>query len=80
MPPTADRCDDPRLDATDLRAWCLAQAGAVEDFPFGPETSVLKVARVVSALPRRVREELGWAPESGGAPGARPLSHSPRHA
>ena len=121
------------MDAAALRRWCLAQAGAVEDFPFGPEHSVFKVAGkifaisaldrtplevsvksepelalqlragyaairpgyhlnkrhwntltldgslpdelvrdlvedsydlVVSALPRRTREQLGWAPEA----------------
>ena len=121
------------MDADELRRWCLAQGGAIEDFPFGPETSVFKVAGkmfalsalertplqvsvkcepelavqlrntypairpgyhlnkrhwntitldgslpdqlvrdliedsydlVVSALPRRVREQLGWAPGS----------------
>jgi predicted DNA-binding protein (MmcQ/YjbR family) len=121
------------MDAAALRAWCLAQPGAVEEFPFGPEHSVFKVAGkmfalsalqrvplevsvkcepelavalrtsydairpgyhlnkrhwntitiggrledhlvrdliedsydlVVSALPARVREQLGWAPES----------------
>jgi predicted DNA-binding protein (MmcQ/YjbR family) len=126
-------CDDPPMDANDLRAWCLEQPGAVEEFPFGPETSVFKVARkifaisaldrtplnvsvkcepelavalrashpairpgyhldkrhwntvtldgslpdhivrdmiedsydlIVSALPKRMREELGWAPET----------------
>jgi predicted DNA-binding protein (MmcQ/YjbR family) len=120
------------MDAAELRAWCLRQGGAIEDFPFGPESSVFKVAGkmfalsalersplevsvkcepdlavalrdsypairagyhlnkrhwntvtldgslpdqlvrdlvedsydlVVSALPRRVREQLGWAPE-----------------
>jgi predicted DNA-binding protein (MmcQ/YjbR family) len=125
-----------RMDATELRGWCLRQAGAIEDFPFGPETSVFKVAGkmfalsaldrtplevsvkcepelavalrgsylairpgyhlnkrhwntvtldgslpdellrdliedsydlVVSALPKRVREELGWPPENHGA-------------
>jgi predicted DNA-binding protein (MmcQ/YjbR family) len=122
-----------RVNATDLRTWCLRQAGAIEDFPFGREVSVFKVAGkmfalsaldrtplevsvkcepelavslrqsypairpgyhlnkrhwntitldgslpdqlvrdliedsydlVVSALPRRVRHQLGWAPES----------------
>jgi predicted DNA-binding protein (MmcQ/YjbR family) len=121
------------MDAAGLRAWCLEQPGAVEEFPFGPEHSVFKVAGkmfalsglervplevsvkcepelavalrtsydairpgyhlnkrhwntitidgrledqivrdliedsydlVVSALPARVREQLGWAPES----------------
>ena len=121
------------MDAAELRRWCLAQSGAVEDFPFGPEHSVFKVCGkmfalstlertplevsakcepelalqlrdtytairpgyhlnkrhwntitldgslsdqlvreliadsydlVVSALPKRTREELGWAPEA----------------
>ena len=34
----------------DLRAWCLAQPGTVEDFPFGPEHSVFKVAGKMFAL------------------------------
>jgi predicted DNA-binding protein (MmcQ/YjbR family) len=124
------------MDAAGLRAWCLRQPGAVEDFPFGPEHSVFKVAGkmfalsalertplevsvkcepelavalrssydairpgyhlnkrhwntitldgslpdrlvrdfvedsydlVVSALPARVREQLGWAPEADAA-------------
>jgi predicted DNA-binding protein (MmcQ/YjbR family) len=38
------------MDATDLRAWCLAQPGAVEEFPFGPETSVFKVGRKIFAI------------------------------
>jgi predicted DNA-binding protein (MmcQ/YjbR family) len=122
------------MDAAGLRAWCLRQRGAIEDFPFGPEASVFKVGGkmfalsalertplevsvkcepdlavalrdtypairagyhlnkrhwntitldgslpdrlvrdlvedsydlVVSALPARVREQLGWAPEAG---------------
>src|ERR671921_1608577 len=32
------------MDAAGLRAWCLRQPGAVEEFPFGPEHSVFKVA------------------------------------
>lgn len=40
----------PSMDATELRRWCLEQAGAVEDFPFGPETSVFKVAGKMFAL------------------------------
>jgi predicted DNA-binding protein (MmcQ/YjbR family) len=127
------------MDASDLRGWCLRQPGAIEDFPFGPEHSVFKVAGkmfalstlertplevsvkcepelavglresypairpgyhlnkrhwntvtldgslpdqlvrdlvedsydlVVSALPKRVRAQLGWAPESEPAPPA----------
>ena len=33
-----------------MRRWCLAQTGAVEDFPFGPEHSVFKVAGKMFAL------------------------------
>jgi predicted DNA-binding protein (MmcQ/YjbR family) len=43
------------VDAAELRNWCLAQAGAVEDFPFGPENSVFKVGGkmfAISALDR----------------------------
>jgi predicted DNA-binding protein (MmcQ/YjbR family) len=38
------------MDATELRAWCLEHPGAIEDFPFGPETSVFKVAGKMFAL------------------------------
>jgi predicted DNA-binding protein (MmcQ/YjbR family) len=38
------------MDPADLRAWCLRQPGAVEDFPFGPETSVFKVGGKMFAL------------------------------
>ena len=43
------------MDAAELRGWCLAQTGAVEEFPFGPETSVFKVGGklfAISALDR----------------------------
>src|SRR5918998_1674587 len=43
------------MDADELRRWCLDQPGAVEDFPFGPEHSVFKVAGklfAISALER----------------------------
>ncbi|MDN3295644.1 MmcQ/YjbR family DNA-binding protein [Streptomyces ficellus] len=33
-----------------LRAFCLSFSDAVEDFPFGPETSVFKVAGKMFAL------------------------------
>src|SRR3954470_17088064 len=125
------------MNAAQLRRWCLARPGAIEDFPFGPEHSVFKVGGklfaisaldrtplevsakcepelavqlrdtypeirpgyhlnkrhwntitldgglpdqlirdliedsydlVVSALPRRVREQLGWAPGTDPAP------------
>ena len=44
------------MTADALRRLCLAQPGASEDFPFGPETSVFKVAGkmfALSALRRR---------------------------
>jgi predicted DNA-binding protein (MmcQ/YjbR family) len=40
----------PRVNAMELRAWCLAQVGVLEDFPFGPEHSVFKVAGKMFAL------------------------------
>jgi len=40
----------PNVDAAELRGWCLAQSGAVEDFPFGPEHSVFKVGGKMFAL------------------------------
>src|SRR5918999_2858856 len=39
-----------RMDATELRSCCVEQPGAIEDFPFGPETSVFKVAGKMFAL------------------------------
>jgi predicted DNA-binding protein (MmcQ/YjbR family) len=38
------------MDAGALRSWCLEQAGAGEEFPFGPEHSVFKVAGKMFAL------------------------------
>ena len=38
------------MDAAGLRASCLRHPGAVQDFPFGPETSVFKVAGKMFAL------------------------------
>ena len=38
------------MDPTGLRAWCLQLPGAVEEFPFGPEHSVFKVAGKMFAL------------------------------
>jgi predicted DNA-binding protein (MmcQ/YjbR family) len=38
------------MDASELRRWCLRQPGAIEDFPFGPEPSVFKVAGKMFAL------------------------------
>jgi predicted DNA-binding protein (MmcQ/YjbR family) len=42
--------DDSRMDARELRSSCLQLPGAVEEFPFGPETSVFKVAGKMFAL------------------------------
>jgi predicted DNA-binding protein (MmcQ/YjbR family) len=36
----------------ELRSWCLAMPGAVEEFPFSPGMSVFKVAGKVFALSR----------------------------
>jgi predicted DNA-binding protein (MmcQ/YjbR family) len=38
------------VDALALRRWCLAQTGSVEEFPFGPATSVFKVGGKVFAI------------------------------
>lgn len=35
---------EPTGAAAELRSWCLQMPGAVETFPFGPETSVFRVA------------------------------------
>ena len=43
------------MDGDELRASCLARAGATETFPFGPENSVFKVGGkmfAISALER----------------------------
>jgi predicted DNA-binding protein (MmcQ/YjbR family) len=46
------------MDAVELRRWCLAQSGAIEDFPFTPEHSVFKVAGKMFALSALDREPL----------------------
>src|SRR3954453_19129934 len=46
------------MDAAELRRWCLAQPGAIEDFPFGPEHSVFKVGGKMFALSALDREPL----------------------
>jgi predicted DNA-binding protein (MmcQ/YjbR family) len=38
------------VTADSLRRWCLARPAAVEEFPFGPETSVFKVGGKMFAL------------------------------
>jgi predicted DNA-binding protein (MmcQ/YjbR family) len=46
------------VNATELRACCLAQVGAIEDFPFGPAHSVFKVAGKMFALSALDRQPL----------------------
>jgi predicted DNA-binding protein (MmcQ/YjbR family) len=46
------------VDAGELRAYCLAFSGAVETFPFGPQTSVFKVAGKIFALSRLDQDPL----------------------
>jgi predicted DNA-binding protein (MmcQ/YjbR family) len=47
-----------RVDATELQRWCLQQPGSFEDFPFGPEHSVFKVAGKMFALSALARAPL----------------------
>ena len=46
------------MDPDELRDWCLAQPGAIEDFPFGPEVSVFKAGGKMFALSRLARSPL----------------------
>ena len=46
------------VTATELRRWCLQHPGAIEEFPFGPVTSVFKVAGKIFALSALDREPL----------------------
>ena len=46
------------MDAAALRAWCLEQQGAVEEWPFGPDHSVFKVAGKMFALSALARTPL----------------------
>jgi predicted DNA-binding protein (MmcQ/YjbR family) len=46
------------VDADTLRARCVSFPGAAETFPFGPETSVFKVAGKMFALSRLDQEPL----------------------
>ena len=46
------------MNAKALRACCLDRNGAVEEFPFGPETSVFKVAGKMFALGALDRDPL----------------------
>jgi predicted DNA-binding protein (MmcQ/YjbR family) len=51
-------CDDPGVDAAELRRTCLGFPGAWEDFPFTHEHSVFKVERKMFALSALAREPL----------------------
>ena len=46
------------MDANELRQWCLRHPGAIEDFPFGPEHSVFKVAGKMFALSQLAEQPL----------------------
>jgi predicted DNA-binding protein (MmcQ/YjbR family) len=46
------------MSNAELRRICLAQPGAVEEFPFGPETSVFKVGGKMFALAGLKRKPL----------------------
>ncbi len=46
------------MNAAELRAHCLSFSGAEETFPFGPETSVFKVAGKMFALSALEAESL----------------------
>ena len=46
----AGRGEQDVMDAAGLRECCLSFEGAYEDFPFGPETSVFKVAGKLFAI------------------------------
>jgi predicted DNA-binding protein (MmcQ/YjbR family) len=46
------------MHATALCAYCLAFPGSVETFPFGPQTSVFKVARKMFALSQLAQSPL----------------------
>jgi predicted DNA-binding protein (MmcQ/YjbR family) len=46
------------MDAPALRRRCLSFPGSIETFPFGPETSVFKVAGKMFALSRLDRDPL----------------------
>ena len=46
------------MDAAELRQRCLSLPGSDESFPFGPETSVFKVAGRIFAISALAREPL----------------------
>jgi predicted DNA-binding protein (MmcQ/YjbR family) len=51
-------CQSCRVDAGGLRAYCLSFSGAEQAFPFGPQTSVFKVAGKIFALSRLDQDPL----------------------
>jgi predicted DNA-binding protein (MmcQ/YjbR family) len=59
------------VTAAALRSWCLARSGASEEFPFGPDVSVFKVAGKMFALSgldsRPLRVSLKCDPELAAA-------------
>ena len=52
------RCDDDQVRAASLRRHCLALPGSAETFPFGPQTSVFKVAGKMFAVSRLAERPL----------------------
>jgi predicted DNA-binding protein (MmcQ/YjbR family) len=48
----------PRMRPAVLRGYCLSFRGSLETFPFGPETSVFKVADKMFALSQLARRPL----------------------
>jgi predicted DNA-binding protein (MmcQ/YjbR family) len=46
------------MDAEELRDYCLSLLGADEEFPFGPGTSVFKIAGKIFALSRLAEDPL----------------------
>jgi predicted DNA-binding protein (MmcQ/YjbR family) len=46
------------MDADQLRDYCLSLLGTHEEFPFGPDTSVFKVAGKIFALSRLAEDPL----------------------
>ena len=46
------------MNAEELRDYCLSLLGTDEDFPFGPDTSVFKVASKIFALSRLSEDPL----------------------
>ena len=64
------------MDAAALRAWCLEQPGAIEDFPFGPEHVRLQ-GRGQDLRPQRARPHAARRSASSASPNSRsPCAHS----